>query len=919
MLEVIPGLKAVPLPMSGGIDEESPADGLKPEDALKMTNWRLSKNGVRIQKRAGLQQEDTAFGEDVYGYTTYYDVTPAFCKIAVLESEIQRKVGAGAWTNIYDFSSNIDHPVKVLEIQDKQFIITEKGGRVIQSDGGVRQIGISPPTTLPTATPGFAAGITPPMNDAMNYADQAAMDAVWADGDSGAGSASTQDGTDPDGVPGPDADAKYMKLVCTGASTTAFAQRTQTLASPIGKTYALQVNFYFDTAIPVIGLGIGGLHITIDNGDRIHHFNIAMDGVFFETTNGDRTAMVDMSTLQIIPWNKWIVVNITAEKRADTIGYDFHAFVTFDSVIKASGQSYDFSEPSTSNGLIKIQQYGNATTFIDHIRLDTPESLSSTLVGRYRYAVSFARLGDYGCESNALKSLTGTPVFTGTGTNDMTMDAESEYTGDMDRSIRVQVSAEGSPDTVKWSEDGGTTWKASVPMAAKVYLPYGLLVDFATLDTHTAGDYWTIPCTSCSALAANQQIVLASIPTSSDQQVTARKIYRTTSGGAVFFYLTTLYDRATTTTFTDNIPDFALGEELVEDRDLYTEASTTIGGLAEWWDNRLWIADHTQNLIYYSAIRDGGPVPEEFSITDRFIPVMRGVQDDAITALKSYKDALYVFKRNDIFIIQKTSLGYAPYHLNSDLGCVAFNCIEEVNDFLTFPSERGFEIYDGVRSFGPDFSVAVSKTYKTIDAAGYKYMTIAHDKEFNEVWLSIPTRKSGAAAITVVWNYIRNKFYFFQFYKVPSWIGRCKDSTGENVLKMGTRDGFVLLCDYGTADHTTAITATYRKGWLDLQAHGIAHLLQTSFELPATKTLTVNVYVDMQIAALRTMALTGITPAATDIDIRRIIGDKTEIGATPRWISVEYTNAEDCGGDCKVNEAALYARPELVKNKTYGN
>jgi hypothetical protein len=913
MLETVPGLKAIPIAMDGGVDEVSPSDRLRPEDALKMTNWRLSKDGKRLQKRAGLQEEDTAFAEDVYGYATYYNTTPAFCKIAVLESEVQRKVGAGAWANIFDFTSNIDHTVNVIEAQGKQFVITEKGSKVILPDGSVRQIGITAPTVVPSASAAYAGSSTPPVNDLMNYATQGDMDAVWADNDGGT-SASTLDTTDPDGTAGPDADGKYMRLL-QGSAQTAGAKRTKSLTgTAIGLSkYSVQLATYFDV-LSELGWK-DGFRFKIDNAVFDFTAYIGKDGVWLNPRNGIAIRAMD----KVVPVNKWITWNVTVDA-TDMRHTKVNFFMSYDGFLQAQS-SADFY-PEDTSGVQKAELYTflfstvATDVHVDHFKIYQDAADMARISGLYRYAVSFLRTGNYGCESNALKSSIGSVVFAGTGVNDMTVDSTSEYTGANSKSILVKLKTAAAPqDTIQWSGDGGQTWSAEIKLATKVHLGEGITVNFATITGHTANDTWTIPANCCSAIATMQQITVSSIPTSSDEQVTARKLYRTAANGSTFYYLTTIYDRVTTTQFIDNFPDATLGDELEEDRDLFSAASTTIGKCSEWWDNRLWIADHAENIVYYSAIREGGPVPEEFSLDERFIPINRGDQDDTITAMKAYKDALYVFKRNDIFIIQKTSVGYAPYHLNSDLGCVADNCVEIVNDFLMFPSERGLELYDGVRAYSPEFSVAVNETFRTADPAGFKYMSIAHDKQFNEVWLNIPSRLSGAAAITIVWNYIRNKFFFFQFYKTPSWIGRCKDSTGASVLKMGTRDGYVLLCDYGTADHTTAITATYRKGWLDMLAHGIVRAIQTDYEIPATKTLTMNLYVNMDKDVARTAALTGDTPSATDISLRRPIGAKTELGLRARWVSVEYVNAEDCGGDCKINDAVLYLKPEVVKNR----
>lgn len=56
--------------------------------------------------------------------------------------------------------------------------------------------------------------------------------------------------------------------------------------------------------------------------------------------------------------------------------------------------------------------------------------------------------------------------------------------------------------------------------------------------------------------AARDQIDLTAIPTSSDEQVVARKIYRTANGGEIFLFVDTI-DNNTDTTFTDNFADLA--------------------------------------------------------------------------------------------------------------------------------------------------------------------------------------------------------------------------------------------------------------------------------------------------------------------------------------------------------------------------
>ncbi len=91
---------------------------------------------------------------------------------------------------------------------------------------------------------------------------------------------------------------------------------------------------------------------------------------------------------------------------------------------------------------------------------------------------------------------TAGPVFytaaTGTaGLNDMT--AGGSFTGTANRSYRVQIDATGTPDTFRWSQDGGTTWTASgvaITGAAQAVGTDGMTVTFANTTGHTLNDRW---------------------------------------------------------------------------------------------------------------------------------------------------------------------------------------------------------------------------------------------------------------------------------------------------------------------------------------------------------------------------------------------------------------------------------------------
>jgi hypothetical protein len=90
---------------------------------------------------------------------------------------------------------------------------------------------------------------------------------------------------------------------------------------------------------------------------------------------------------------------------------------------------------------------------------------------------------------------TGTVAHTGTGLDDMTLTAANTYTGHLDATWRVECDGTGTPDTFRWSKDGGTTWQSPETVAiagagTSMILEDGIAIEFAATTGHTATDYW---------------------------------------------------------------------------------------------------------------------------------------------------------------------------------------------------------------------------------------------------------------------------------------------------------------------------------------------------------------------------------------------------------------------------------------------
>jgi hypothetical protein len=236
-----------------------------------------------------------------------------------------------------------------------------------------------------------------------------------------------------------------------------------------------------------------------------------------------------------------------------------------------------------------------------------------------------------------------------------------------------------------------------------------------------------------------------------------------------------------------------------------------------------------------------------------------------------------------------------------------------------FLSHKGWEVYNGVDTYNLNFSVALRRTIATIDTTKYDYLCAGHLRARNEVLLSIPDVTGGTSNKALVYNYIRNKFYIFNFHKVISTINEVRNSSKATKLYLGTRDGYLLLGDSGYQDGGNNITATLWKPWMDMTKYADIRRLDIEYEIPNGKTLTTKHYINFDKDVARTSSHTGVSLNATDIELRRVLKDFCELGLRGRYYTFELVNAENVGGDLKVNSAIVYVSPRVEKGKIVGD
>ncbi len=81
-------------------------------------------------------------------------------------------------------------------------------------------------------------------------------------------------------------------------------------------------------------------------------------------------------------------------------------------------------------------------------------------------------------------------TFSGTGTNDLV--TGGLYTSGTTSTFTVQIDFVGTPDTFKWTGDGGSTWATGIPITGSAQLLVsGLTVSFGSTGGHALDDSWT--------------------------------------------------------------------------------------------------------------------------------------------------------------------------------------------------------------------------------------------------------------------------------------------------------------------------------------------------------------------------------------------------------------------------------------------
>lgn len=302
--------------------------------------------------------------------------------------------------------------------------------------------------------------------------------------------------------------------------------------------------------------------------------------------------------------------------------------------------------------------------------------------------------------------------------------------------------------------------------------------------------------------ASENAISVTNIPTSSDPQVTKRRLYRTKANGAIY-YLDTEIANNTTTTATLTKADSALGAEMPEDKDPPPQDLLYV----ELFKNRLFgIPASDRRKLYFSELFEPEAWPADFSVT---IPFPEG---DKATGLKARGDLLFVFGTSTVFVV----VGDSPFNFTvrqtyADEGFVSGRGIVEVENVVMGPTRFGFLAFDGATAKVLSFEIEPTLR-KELDLTKIDTITGAYDIENRLVRWSVPLATGGRGEFVFdlvrrAWTRTDRKIGVY----IP-WPGAA--DRGE--LYTGDPDnGIIWQENVGTSDAGANITARFRSKTFD--------------------------------------------------------------------------------------------------------
>ena len=402
----------------------------------------------------------------------------------------------------------------------------------------------------------------------------------------------------------------------------------------------------------------------------------------------------------------------------------------------------------------------------------------------------------------------------------------------------------------------------------------------------------------------DKKINLSNIPVSSDPKVDKKRIYRTTEGGGIFYWVADINNADTT--YEDNITE--LGDEVSYDR-----YPPPVAIFAEVWDDRVWfVPKDYRNQLHFTNKGSA----EEMAY-DNIIQV-KGQDSDEIMAIKEYHDSLYILKHKSFWRLDK--IGESSYELMRlpfDTGTDDPGSVAICGGLLIWRSKRGVEVFNKLQLFNPPISELIPLTLASINQGAVSKSFGANNETENEYWLSVPTGSSTEPNLVIVFAYLRGQIDRSAFAKNMTAMHNIRDANSKLQFITGSSDGNLYIQGSGYTDDGTAISSNFMtKQHCCLSGEkGLWNVLRkffASYICPTGNTVTLKIYINQKKTAAISVSLTGNTPSDSD-KAREVIMKRINLGLSCAYFCLEFINNETASGEIRVLPPDIYFKRRVWK------
>jgi hypothetical protein len=324
---------------------------------------------------------------------------------------------------------------------------------------------------------------------------------------------------------------------------------------------------------------------------------------------------------------------------------------------------------------------------------------------------------------------------------------------------------------------------------------------------------------------ARAAISLTSIPTSTDPQVIARKIYRTVNGGNVFLFIDTIEDN-TTTTYSDTTADTAIGStqppfagDISDDNSPPPDA-----GIVKVWQRTVFLSGDPSSpfSVFFSADDEGESFPT-LNVTNL---------DDRVTGMYETYSGLVVETETGKWQVTGSNPDFRFDKIINQIGCVGRRANGETRI-------QGWSIdRDGVRLYDLNEPVKISEVIRDkfsteFDTENIELTHSAHSKSNNLITMFVPDSSGNYTSDNYIYQYPLDDISrgWWSQLSLPSSINvqhvvEIENSDGDFEFLAGATDGMLYKLfdpaskNWATATSTEAITTTLKTKWFRLGGLG---------------------------------------------------------------------------------------------------